>query len=203
MTETEFSSADWQVGPVQLWMRPHVPGERGEPQARGLLGPVLGVEAARLPLRRDDRGWPWLDAPLRHWGTGWSHSGDRLLVGLGEHVRVGVDLERQRSRPRMMDVAQRFFHPDEVAMLEELEQVSRQSLFFRLWCAKEATLKAQGHGIAFGLHRLAFAVGATGLVLGWCDPELGDAGSWHLHEWDAGGGYRAALAWYPDAAGLR
>ncbi|MET0549941.1 MAG: 4'-phosphopantetheinyl transferase superfamily protein, partial [Xanthomonas sp.] len=124
------------------------------------------------------------------------HSGAYLLGAVAAHVRLGVDIERQRPRPRLLEVAQRFFHPDEVALLAALPAPAREALFFRLWCAKEALLKAHGHGLSFGLHLLRFAEDAGGtLRLVWCDPELGAAEAWQLHEWEAAPGYRAALAW--------
>ena len=78
------------------------------------------------------------------------------------------------------------------------DEADREHWFFRVWCVKEAILKAHGQGISFGLHRLQLAPGADGaLHLRWCDPELGEAARWHLHEWQASGQFRAALAWYP------
>ncbi|KQQ83736.1 4-phosphopantetheinyl transferase [Xanthomonas sp. Leaf131] len=193
--------ASWHHGPVQLWLRPHRHGERGEPQARQLLGQALGIEPDNVPLQRDARGRPSLQPALPNRDTGWSHSGEYLLVGLGEGVRLGVDLERIRPRPRLLDIAQRFFHPDEIALLIALEPDAQQALFFRLWCAKEALLKAYGHGLSFGLHRLAYALAPGGaLQLQWCDPELGRAAHWQLHEWWAAPDCRAALAFYPLAA---
>lgn len=186
---------------MQLWLRPHRPGERGEPQARQLLGPALGLDPAQVPLQRDARGRPTLQPALPAWDTGWSHSGDYLLVGLGQGVRLGVDLERIRPRPRLLEIAHRFFHPDELALLAALPADAQQALFFRLWCAKEALLKAHGHGLSFGLHRLAYALAADGaLQLQWCDPALGQAARWQLHEWWAAPQCRAALALYPHAA---
>ncbi|MEQ4574520.1 MAG: 4'-phosphopantetheinyl transferase superfamily protein [Gammaproteobacteria bacterium] len=194
-------SGEWTFGPVRVWLRPHVPGERGEPQARVLLGQALAMAPEALPLTRDERGRPWFLPPLAHVGTGWSHSGTQLLVGLGERMRLGVDLERLRPRPRMREVAQRFFHPEETAWLAGLDDESHAGWFFRLWCAKEALLKAHGHGLSFGLHRLRFVERDGALVLDWCDPALGEAGRWHLQEWQATPEYRAALAWYPDVEG--
>jgi 4'-phosphopantetheinyl transferase len=187
----------WQFGPVTVWCLPHINGTRGEPQARELLAQQLGGSLAQLPLQRDARGRPELHGALAHIGTGWSHSHGRLLVALGEGVRLGVDLEPLRPRPRMREIIERFFHPAEVAWLLGLEEAARNPWFFRVWCAKEAILKAQGQGISFGLHRLQLAPAPDGaLQLAWCDPELGEAGRWHLHEWQAAADFRAALAWH-------
>jgi len=188
----------WRFQPVQVWLLAHTPGERGEPQARELLARELGSTPQALPLTRDERSRPWLIGDLSHYGTGWSHSGRHLLVALGEGARLGVDLEQQRPRRQMREVIRRFFHPDEIAWLDALEDAQCQQWFFRVWCAKEALLKAHGHGISFGLHKLRFAPDAEGaLRLVWCDPGLGDARRWHLHEWQATEDFRAALAWYP------
>ena len=98
----------------------------------------------------------------------------------------------------MREVIRRFFHPDEIAWLDALDDSGCEQWFFRVWCAKEALLKAHGHGISFGLEKLRFAPDAAGaLQLVWCDPGLGDAARWHLYEWQATGDFRAALAWYP------
>ena len=176
----------WRFGPVTVWRLPHVPGTRGEPQARVLLAEQLGGSPEGLPLQRDPRGRPELHGPLAHIGTGWSHSHGLLLVGLGEGVRLGV-----------AEIIERFFHPSEVAWLLGLDEDARTHWFFRVWCAKEAILKAQGQGISFGLHRLQLAPAADGaLHLAWCDPELGPAQRWHLHEWQAADDFRAALAWH-------
>ncbi len=187
-----------QFGPVRVWQLPHVPGTRGEPQARELLAAELGGTPQTLPLTRDERGRPWLIGELAHYGTGWSHSGGHLLVALGEQARLGVDLERQRPRRQMREVIARFFHPEEIRWLQALDASTCEHWFFRVWCAKEALLKAHGHGISFGLHKLRFAPDQAGaLQLVWCDPGLGDAGHWHLHEWQATADFRAALAWCP------
>ncbi len=191
----------WHFGPVTVWRRSHVPGQRGEPQARQVLAAALGHDPDSLPLVRDPRGRPELSGAMAHLGTGWSHSGDVLLVALGEGVRLGVDLELLRPRPRLSEIIERFFHPQEVAWLLGLPDGEREHWFFRVWCAKEALLKAHGQGISFGLHRLQLVQGAEGgLQLRWCDPALGEAARWHLHEWQASDRFRAALAWYPQAA---
>jgi len=71
----------------------------------------------------------------------------------------------------------------------------RDEAFLRLWCAKEAVLKAHGRGLAFGLDKLAFAQGDGALVLVACDRALGAPADWQLREFIPQPGYRAALAW--------
>ncbi|AIC12405.1 4'-phosphopantetheinyl transferase superfamily protein [Xylella fastidiosa subsp. morus] len=189
----------WQWGNVRLWLRRRTRCERGEPQARLVFSKALGWDPEALPLGRDVRGRPRFAGPLSVWDISWSHSGDYLLLALGYGGCLGVDLERERFRPHLLDLAQRFFHPNETAVLGTLDEPARQALFFRLWCAKEAILKAHGAGIAFGLHRLHLAEDEGHLMLVECDAALGAAMAWRIYEWQAAPGYRAALAWRPFA----
>ncbi len=181
----------------RLWLLPHPRRERGEPAIRPLLCNALGCAEADLPLFRDAQGRPQLGAPFAHFDAGWSHSGDALLLALGESVQLGVDIEQLRPRPRARELAQRFFHADEVAWLHAQTQQQLEFSFVRLWCAKEALLKAHGRGLSFGLHRLVFAERDGALRLIDCDPALGAAQDWSLHEWSPLPHYRAALAWRP------
>ena len=191
----------WRFGPVQVQRLPHRHGLRGEPQVRGLLGRWLAVEDAALPLVRDVHGRPRLQAPFADRDASWSHSGELLLLACGRDVRLGVDLERLRSRPRSLELARRFFDPQEADRLDALDPSLQGEAFVRLWCAKEAVLKAHGRGIAFGLERLRFVPEHAGadapLRLEACDPALGRPDDWQLHEWSPDAGYRAALAWHP------
>lgn len=178
--------------PRWTW-QPHTHGQPAEPHSRSWLAAQLGLPEATLPLSRDDRRRPRLDAPLQRYDCSWSHSGDGLLIALAEDARIGVDLERQHARPRSLAVAERYFTPAETAWLAAHPQ--RDLAFLRLWCAKEAVLKAHGHGIAFGLERLRFEDQADGLRLVECDPRLGEPELWTLQELTPAPGYLGALAW--------
>lgn len=177
---------------------PLPPRALAEPLARAWLASHWQVDADALPLRRDSRHRPRLVAPMQHFDASWSHSGDHLLVTCGEGVRVGCDLERLRPRPNARALARRYFHADESAWLDALPDADAVTAFLRLWCAKEAVLKAHGQGLSFGLHRLRFVDDARvgGLHLADCDAALGQAGGWHVHEITPAPGYIAALAWH-------
>ncbi|GHA88220.1 4'-phosphopantetheinyl transferase family protein [Cognatilysobacter bugurensis] len=181
--------------PVAAAVLEHRAPAAAEPVAREWLAQALGVAPAGIGLDRDARGRPQLSGH----GTrdcNWSHSGERLLVGLAPAGRIGVDLERLRPRPRALELARRFFCAAEADALAALPADAREAAFVRLWCAKEAVLKAHGHGLSFGLHRLEFALD-PGPRLVACDAALGDPTHWAIRMWTPDPGYLAALAWRP------
>lgn len=182
--------------PTLRWTwRDHAPGASAEAAARAWLAPLLGVAPADVPLRRDRHGRPRLLPPAAGCDAGWSHSGGGLVLAFARGLVVGIDLEWVRPRPNALALARRFFAPSEADWLAGLAEPVREPAFLRLWCAKEALLKAHGRGLAFGLARLAFADRGGSLVLAECDPALGAPGAWRLHEWSPRPGFRAALAW--------
>lgn len=182
-----------------LWgWQPHAPRQPGEPLARAWLAAQLAVDVEALPLARDARGRPQLTGAMAHWDCNWSHSDDGLLVALGDGVRVGIDLERLRPRARALELAERFFTAGELAWLHAMPSAAvRDHAFLRLWCAKEAVLKAHGHGISFGLDRLRFDEFDGHLQLVECDLALGHPEDWELRELQPAPGYIGALASRP------
>lgn len=171
---------------VALW-----PDRAGVP-AQSLVESWLQARLGEGRTRRDAHGRPWLCEGSAD--VGWSHTGDALLAAFGEGLRVGVDLERLRPRPRALELSRRFFHRDSLRWLQA--QPDHEAAFVRLWCAHEAVLKAHGRGLAFGLAKVAFDDAGPGqLRLLHCDAALGDAGCWALHGFSPQPGLHAALAW--------
>jgi len=186
------------MNPRWTWLPRDRSGSAAEPRVRDWLGVQLDCPAARLPITRDPRGRPQLGRPFSDWDCNWSHSGDGLLVVLGRRLRVGADLEWPRPRPRALELARRFFHASEAGWLAGHGETERA--FLRLWCAKEAVLKAHGHGLSFGLDRVVFTDSADGLRLQACDPALGAPADWTVRELVPAAGYLGALAWRPRGA---
>jgi len=182
-------------GPVRCTWRPHQRGTPSVPLLQSWIAAQVGVDEGDLGLWRDAYGRPHLDARHGRFDVNWSHSGEQLLVALGDGVQVGADLEFLRPRPRAMVLANRFFTPGEARALHALPDHLREAAFVRLWCAKEAVLKAYGRGIAFGLDRLEFVQDGDAWRLHTCDPALGQPSDWGLHAFTPMPQYLATLAW--------
>jgi 4'-phosphopantetheinyl transferase len=167
--------------------------ELGRAPLRALLAAYLGAPPDSLLLIDGEHGRPALAAPHDSLAFNWSHSGDRALLAIARGVVPGIDLERWRPRPRALEIAQRFFCAEEAMALAMLDAERRTDAFLELWTAKEAVLKALGHGIAFGLDRLRFTVPPAAPGLLWLDED--DASQWQLQRLPADGEFVATLAW--------
>jgi 4'-phosphopantetheinyl transferase len=189
-------------GPVQCAWWPYRRGDHAEAQVRAWLGTAWHLAPETLALTRDGHGRPHLDGGTHHVDLNWSHSGDWLIVAYAEGVRVGIDIELLQPRPRALALAQRFFAAEEIAWLTTLadDPARLQHAFTRLWCAKEAVLKAHGRGLSFGLDKLRFALDdddAPRLIA--CDRALGALEDWRFEAWSPTPGYLATLAWRTTA----
>lgn len=78
-----------------------------------------------------------------------SHSGDWIVCAAGKS-EVGVDI--QEIKECKMQVAKRFFAPEEYERLLSLTDVQQQKLmFYKLWTCKESYAKLTGRGIGGGI----------------------------------------------------
>jgi 4'-phosphopantetheinyl transferase len=197
LSGTDPAAPDNPIHGIVRWSwRAHVHGTPTDPVAKAWLAATLEVPPEALNLGREPRGRPRLGPPQDGFDCSWSHSGDGLLIALGTGVELGVDCERMRPRPRALELARRYFTAPETGWLAAFaDGDARDRAFLRLWCAKEAVLKAHGHGLSFGLEKLRFAEADGALALVDCAPGLGRAGDWSLHEFMPAPGYVAALAW--------
>jgi 4'-phosphopantetheinyl transferase len=178
---------------VHVWLLDYRRSQHRAP-LRALLSVYLGCPADKVILTEGEHGRPELAAPSnRPLQFNWSHSGNKAIIAIAHGIAPGIDIERVRPRPRALDLAERFFHPDEVAALASLDGAEREYRFLQLWTGKEAVLKALGRGVAFGLHRLCLSAKPHAQDLLWLDGD--DAAEWQLRRLDIDADYVAALAW--------
>ncbi len=112
---------------------------------RLFLARLLRLEPGKVPLRRDERGRPCLEAIPG--GTSLSHSGDTVAFAYSPLGVVGIDIESRGRSVGMAEIAERVCHPDEYAALPTAAALRDEALL-AIWVRKEAFLKAAGVGLA-------------------------------------------------------
>lgn len=177
------------AGEMHLWFFPqweNVPSAAQSPRIRGMLARYLGRSAADLHFARDAHGKPYVDDADLSFNL--SHSAAALLLGVGRHCRLGVDLEHaQRKTRSVTELAQRWFSAGEARALAAFPEAQQQYQFLRLWTAKEALVKAQGLGVGEGLRAATFLPSADFWI---CADH-----AWQVLPLTPGPGWIGALAW--------
>ena len=123
---------------------------------RHLLGYKLNCPPGAVPLSTDHYGRPLLSPNPDHYDFNISHSGDWLVAAVTRDHRIGTDIEQIRPGRRLLAIAGQYFHRSETRMLAALSCQARVEYFYQLWVLKEAHLKADGRGIAGGLHHYCY-----------------------------------------------
>jgi 4'-phosphopantetheinyl transferase len=178
---------------IHVWSLDYEKAQGRQPLLE-ILAAYLGVEASEVTLTEGPHGRPQIDSRDRSGlDFNWSHSGAHALIAIARGIAPGIDLERRRPRPRALPIARRFFDSDEAESLAALPEEARATAFLELWTAKEAVLKAHGHGISYGLQRLRVLSTPERLRLLHFDGE--DTAAWQLQRLAVAPNLIAALAW--------
>ncbi|MBQ4291021.1 MAG: 4'-phosphopantetheinyl transferase superfamily protein [Clostridia bacterium] len=112
-----------------------------------------GRDLSEMTLLREPGKKPvFADSPFRF---SLSHSGTLVSCAVSE-LEVGCDLEI--LRPIRLELAKRFFQPDEAQIiLSAPTEEDRNRLFFRYWTCKESFLKCIGTGLAYPMNAFTFS----------------------------------------------
>ena len=142
---------------------------------RALLARYLAIAPERVSFGRGARGKPQLVG--RELELNLSHTEDVALLAVAQ-VAVGVDIERLAAPIDQRELGRMVCAPDEVALAHDRRG------FLRIWCRKEACLKATGIGLLDDLTSVSVAadrVDVSGDVV-------------HVQDLDVGAAHAAALA---------
>ena len=112
----------------------------GEASTHYILQKFFQQEKAAYQIARSAAGKPYLEG-IAQLFFNLSHSGDWLVLAFSDR-EVGIDIEK-RGKVRL-EIAKRFFHPQEWEFLQTSEQATQ---FYNLWAIKESFLKYTGQGL--------------------------------------------------------
>lgn len=125
------------------------------------LGQALSVPPASLTFVDGPNGKPSVQQNGRPASVSFNLSHADGMVGVAvlaqPDVPVGFDLERFDRRIEL-EIADRYFRPEEVSWLMGLVPSERPRGFLRLWTLKEALIKATGEGLSRELDSFWFDV---------------------------------------------
>ncbi len=114
-----------------------------------------------------------------------SHTHSLIVLGVTRNRALGVDVENVRAREVSIDIADRYFAPQEVADLTATPPHEQQYRFFEYWTFKEAYIKARGMGLSLPLDKFSFHFPDDHAVDIEIHPELDDDPArwqfWQLH----------------------
>lgn len=121
--------------------------------ARQYISKEIGIPFEMIEFKQGLYGKPYitLEKPL---SFNWSHAGDWILFAM-DSTSIGVDVE-QIHHVKELDLAKRFFAPEEVAQLETMPPEARRRHFFKLWSLKESYIKWKGTGMNTSLYSFHF-----------------------------------------------
>lgn len=117
---------------------------------RALLAELLFQQQAILQLpdiMLIEKGRPvFVDRSLPDFNI--SHSGDHIMVVLAKSgTQVGLDIEVDRPRNRLLALAKHILSNDEYQWLLELPCDRQAAGFWHLWTLRESVLKLTGQGV--------------------------------------------------------
>ncbi len=164
---------------------------------RQLLGNYLQISAKILKFEYSDRGKPRLAASISDSSLEFnvSHSQEYALYGFTHHNQIGVDLEYLRDMKDAAKIAERFFSPRESQLIASLNSEQQQRIFFKLWTAKEAYLKAIGTGLTGSLDGVDISLDQAGYPsLLAINGNVAAAASWSMHHCIPAINYVASVA---------
>jgi 4'-phosphopantetheinyl transferase len=121
---------------------------------RRRLGQIAAVAPTAVEFEYSVDGRPGVRGGLCLPGGGeidfnLSHSGAWGVVAFASDTRVGVDVEQRRLGRDFRGIIERFYSPEELAMMTSMDDEVLPEVFYRAWAQKEAYLKAWGTGLRF------------------------------------------------------
>lgn len=131
---------------------------------RELLAGYLGIEPNLVVIHRSADGKPFPANKQNRENLEFSdsHSENMAAFAFGTGSRLGIDIEKVRELPEMLEIVKGQFTPGENQAISDCPPERGLDLFYRFWTRKEAVLKAQGEGLLLPLDSVDVSAGGQG-----------------------------------------
>jgi 4'-phosphopantetheinyl transferase len=170
----------------------------GRGALRAILGGLLGVPPAAVPIVRGPRGRPQLRDGALDFNV--SHTDATAIVGVVRDARIGVDIEARGRTINAIGIARKFLSAGERARLPATDAEAMRRQVLKLWTCKEAMSKATGDALSAPFASIDVDTSAGVRILG--GPGDYEPDRWSLHSVNSGALYVATVAvWRAPACG--
>jgi 4'-phosphopantetheinyl transferase len=122
-----------------------------------------------------------------------SHTRGVVACAVADGTEVGIDVECADRTVSPLEIADRYFSPEEALQLRKYSESERRVRFAELWTLKEAYLKAVGVGLSGSLSEPSFEFREPGSIVFRVFPKTRDV-SWNFTLFDIGENTRLAVA---------
>jgi 4'-phosphopantetheinyl transferase len=178
----------------------HYPRDRrryvvGRGRLRLLLGEYLSRTPSEISIETTTLGKPSVaDQPSEGLRFNLAHSEELALIAIAKGREIGVDVERERPEVDCVELAKRFFAPEELAALAASPPAERHTVFYRCWTRKEAYIKAIGLGMQIPLDSFAVTAESDSAALIHTTHDPSQIRKWELRSLFPMSGFAAAVA---------
>ncbi|MFA5983115.1 MAG: 4'-phosphopantetheinyl transferase superfamily protein [Methylococcaceae bacterium] len=151
---------------------------------RQVLASYLNLPPTQIAIAKAEYGKPYL-ADFPELAFNLSHTANDLVIAVGLHCQLGIDIEHYLPRANLAALVKKFFADEEAAYWQALPETEQTQAFYQFWTRKEALVKASGRGIAAGLKQCVLNPSCKTEFLS-VPIALGVAKQWQLLEVDLG-----------------
>lgn len=147
---------------------------------RTILSRYKRIAPADWAFTRNQYGCPRIADnvnPEAHIHFNLSHTQGMIVLAVTKARAVGVDVENTQICDISIDIADRFFAPNEVKVLRGTQENYQKDRFFEYWTFKESYIKARGMGLSIPLDQFSFELSRPGAVSFQVASDLGDSAS--------------------------
>jgi 4'-phosphopantetheinyl transferase len=160
---------------------------------RSILAGYLSMDPRQLTFSYGPYGKPSVRNSPNDMQFNLSHSNDLMVLAVCGRGSVGVDIEKEDPHFPAAEIAARYFCEREKNAINQADEETGLSAFFRLWTAKEAVTKATGLGLSLELSKIE--IGIVPLrVFALEAPGCARAAEWRLFPFYPRQGYIGTLA---------
>jgi len=124
-----------------------------------------------------------------------SHTDGLIACGIVLDGELGVDVEDIERGGDLINIADRFFSPSEVADLHQLGSAMHTERFFDYWTLKEAYIKARGMGLSIPLEDFSYHLSEdhSDISISIVPKQNDPANRWQFRQWRMGTRHKIAL----------